>query len=154
ISFVERRAAWLALTVRTHRDLSNEVIAAVPRLVLVAFHDRDRHRRPVRSIPKQFPRMKGPSHLKVANIESRQLARVRAAGGHHAIDLVFAAFRLFKATHALQYDLHPDLPRASLSNEFLRDYQNFMRAHTSVDRKSTRLNSSHVSISYAVFCLK
>src|SRR5699024_12048232 len=25
--------------------------------------------------------------------------------------------------------------------------------HTTVDRKSTRLNSSHVSISYAVFCL-
>src|SRR5207245_11515992 len=27
-------------------------------------------------------------------------------------------------------------------------------AHRSVDRKSTRLNSSHGSISYAVFCLK
>src|SRR5699024_11403876 len=26
--------------------------------------------------------------------------------------------------------------------------------HGAVDRKSTRLNSSHVSISYAVFCLK
>src|SRR5699024_12854146 len=26
--------------------------------------------------------------------------------------------------------------------------------HTLIDRKSTRLNSSHVSISYAVFCLK
>src|SRR5699024_12622467 len=26
--------------------------------------------------------------------------------------------------------------------------------HTALDRKSTRLNSSHVSISYAVFCLK
>src|SRR5699024_11977822 len=26
--------------------------------------------------------------------------------------------------------------------------------HQSLDRKSTRLNSSHVSISYAVFCLK
>src|SRR5437868_10866849 len=25
---------------------------------------------------------------------------------------------------------------------------------TNIDRKSTRLNSSHVSISYAVFCLK
>src|SRR5437870_9873284 len=25
---------------------------------------------------------------------------------------------------------------------------------TSIDRKSTRLNSSHVAISYAVFCLK
>src|SRR5437868_11127577 len=28
------------------------------------------------------------------------------------------------------------------------------RNHQTVDRKSTRLNSSHVSISYAVFCLK
>src|SRR5699024_12418074 len=28
------------------------------------------------------------------------------------------------------------------------------RAHLDGDRKSTRLNSSHVSISYAVFCLK
>src|SRR5699024_2603455 len=27
-------------------------------------------------------------------------------------------------------------------------------AHIRLDRKSTRLNSSHVSISYAVFCLK
>src|SRR5207253_9475724 len=27
-------------------------------------------------------------------------------------------------------------------------------AHCRVDRKSTRLNSSHVAISYAVFCLK
>src|SRR5699024_11496137 len=29
-----------------------------------------------------------------------------------------------------------------------------LRFSTMVDRKSTRLNSSHVSISYAVFCLK
>src|SRR5207249_8027285 len=29
-----------------------------------------------------------------------------------------------------------------------------MCARRNVDRKSTRLNSSHVSISYAVFCLK
>src|SRR5690606_39438557 len=28
------------------------------------------------------------------------------------------------------------------------------KPHTMVDRKSTRLNSSHVKISYAVFCLK
>src|SRR5690625_7064137 len=27
-------------------------------------------------------------------------------------------------------------------------------AHQTLDRKSTRLNSSHVAISYAVFCLK
>src|SRR6266540_4388868 len=28
------------------------------------------------------------------------------------------------------------------------------RAHRRQDRKSTRLNSSHITISYAVFCLK
>src|SRR5690625_6317346 len=30
----------------------------------------------------------------------------------------------------------------------------FIRSLQSLDRKSTRLNSSHVAISYAVFCLK
>src|SRR5690349_22541049 len=29
-----------------------------------------------------------------------------------------------------------------------------LQHHTAEDRKSTRLNSSHVEISYAVFCLK
>src|SRR5690606_41541995 len=29
-----------------------------------------------------------------------------------------------------------------------------LRLNTEIDRKSTRLNSSHVKISYAVFCLK
>src|SRR5690554_7317247 len=32
--------------------------------------------------------------------------------------------------------------------------QNHLRMLTTEDRKSTRLNSSHVRISYAVFCLK
>src|SRR5699024_11623744 len=31
---------------------------------------------------------------------------------------------------------------------------NWESCHNTADRKSTRLNSSHVSISYAVFCLK
>src|SRR5699024_12828721 len=37
-----------------------------------------------------------------------------------------------------------------------RDRKRFIAARgaSTVDRKSTRLNSSHVSISYAVFCLK
>src|SRR5437870_11558540 len=33
------------------------------------------------------------------------------------------------------------------------DIPNCARTHRSRDRKSTRLNSSHVAISYAVFCL-
>src|SRR5437868_9687706 len=42
--------------------------------------------------------------------------------------------------------------------QFAIDFRNgataFGPLRKSIDRKSTRLNSSHVSISYAVFCLK
>src|SRR5438477_6502108 len=51
------------------------------------------------------------------------------------------------------------LPEVHLDGAyFTRDGKRFipMGAHwnKSLDRKSTRLNSSHMSISYAVFCLK
>src|SRR5580698_10721397 len=36
----------------------------------------------------------------------------------------------------------------------LRVVDGVIRQHSQADRKSTRLNSSHMSISYAVFCLK
>src|SRR5438034_5821944 len=39
---------------------------------------------------------------------------------------------------------------SSFQNKFLQD----LIENSSVDRKSTRLNSSHTVISYAVFCLK
>src|SRR5699024_12116918 len=38
--------------------------------------------------------------------------------------------------------------------EGIEEYPSFWREVCQRDRKSTRLNSSHVSISYAVFCLK
>src|SRR5699024_12635426 len=51
-----------------------------------------------------------------------------------------------------------DEPTASLDNntkKLVKELLLKMKAEgTSIDRKSTRLNSSHVSISYAVFCLK
>src|SRR5690625_7061965 len=43
-----------------------------------------------------------------------------------------------------------DLQRARPDDEELNLYFEYART----DRKSTRLNSSHVAISYAVFCLK
>src|SRR5690242_21502116 len=46
---------------------------------------------------------------------------------------------------------------SELGQEDFGWYFNFQVAgmpHTFLDRKSTRLNSSHMSISYAVFCLK
>src|SRR5699024_12427013 len=45
--------------------------------------------------------------------------------------------------------LPPELPKP-----FCEIRQPRLSHHVAQDRKSTRLNSSHVSISYAVFCLK
>src|SRR5690625_6317895 len=43
-------------------------------------------------------------------------------------------------------------------NSFIKDYREDLQTEfvqeILIDRKSTRLNSSHVAISYAVFCLK
>src|SRR2546426_9082137 len=41
-----------------------------------------------------------------------------------------------------------------LSNQGVGRIADFRTGHPSQDRKSTRLNSSHLVISYAVFCLK
>src|SRR5690348_8830000 len=48
-----------------------------------------------------------------------------------------------------------DLPQQQIGNPHLaaRSYQQIGIGHALGDRKSTRLNSSHPSISYAVFCL-
>ena len=54
-------------------------------------------------------------------------------------------------------DLKKQLPfRSPHYFHFLEDHraQKFIDPEAFTDRKSTRLNSSHVSISYAVFCLK
>src|SRR5207249_11382672 len=50
-----------------------------------------------------------------------------------------------------QLHVQPDSSTRALDTAFdhMRNTQSFCE-----DRKSTRLNSSHVSISYAVFCLK
>src|SRR2546429_4636835 len=48
----------------------------------------------------------------------------------------------------------PDSRRTSVSATWRPNSSVASRASTTADRKSTRLNSSHGYISYAVFCLK
>src|SRR5574343_251877 len=42
----------------------------------------------------------------------------------------------------------------ALAQDDLREAESNLREAATIDRKSTRLNSSHITISYAVFCLK
>src|SRR5258707_8719550 len=49
----------------------------------------------------------------------------------------------------------PDHPGVKIACDWIAKWmQSASDAHTKRDRKSTRLNSSHANISYAVFCLK
>src|SRR5690606_40758913 len=72
-----------------------------------------------------------------SDVCSSDLGRVAGLGGHEALARVSLA-------HAQELLQRPaDAPAHGLPEVFQE-----------LDRKSTRLNSSHVKISYAVFCLK
>src|SRR5690242_20877395 len=58
----------------------------------------------------------------------------------------------FVAAAVLEFQPHPAIARAVLVT--LVGQTHATLGEQGVDRKSTRLNSSHMSISYAVFCLK
>src|SRR5690349_25144253 len=82
------------------------------------------------------------------------------------ISLFFLSFFFFffndtATTEIYTLSLHDALPIFALLALFIRepprgasDARNAVVVPDAQDRKSTRLNSSHVEISYAVFCLK
>src|SRR5215510_15799981 len=73
--------------------------------------------------------------------------------------LFFFFFNDTATTEIYTLSLHDALPISCFSSERRARGDDFDRAlhhagREARDRKSTRLNSSHVAISYAVFCLK
>src|SRR5699024_11463593 len=54
----------------------------------------------------------------------------------------------------LDYHVLPDFTKMIIDEAHHLEHTVSQKFGLSLDRKSTRLNSSHVSISYAVFCLK
>src|SRR5690625_6593883 len=68
----------------------------------------------------------------------------------NASQIIDMGIKIRNAINAIEDVVHPEFPfiNGLTHMEFLRI--RFIRR----DRKSTRLNSSHVAISYAVFCLK
>src|SRR5207253_10671503 len=76
-------------------------------------------------------------------------------------DLPIAVLRVFKGAGfkylgeltPLRGDTEFERDRVDLTLDDIRHHAGLVLSHHQ-DRKSTRLNSSHVAISYAVFCLK
>src|SRR5947209_16760422 len=63
-------------------------------------------------------------------------------------------FRSFKLSAGAAFHAAPAQCRLCRRKKESRNLQEYSMRSDSLDRKSTRLNSSHASISYAVFCLK
>src|SRR5688572_20014801 len=107
----------------------------------------------------------------ISHADLPELLRAVSACLRREITHDFAAMCLYDnennvlRMHALDFPANPDLVRTSeavpldgtVSGLTFRTRQTVLRDHldfAELDRKSTRLNSSHSQISYAVFCLK
>src|SRR6266581_6716874 len=72
----------------------------------------------------------------------------------HLYLLLFFFFNDTATTEIYTLSLHDALPICLHAKGRGKVCPPFAPVHVRTDRKSTRLNSSHPSISYAVFCLK
>src|SRR5690606_40071644 len=116
--------------------------AAAERLALALAHLADHLRRLVRVHPPEAAAL-------FQRVQHRAVARVLRARLLVLGDLL---------VHALEHLVHPLPESARLRPPHLpaphAALDEVIHAALHVDRKSTRLDSSHVKISYAVFCLK
>src|SRR5439155_12887164 len=84
------------------------------------------------------------------SVHRRARRRVRRSGGTQ-----IARPALFVDAASLAYRAYHAVPEWRASDGTLVNAAlGFLNFLSRLDRKSTRLNSSHVAISYAVFCLK
>src|ERR1035438_10657134 len=66
------------------------------------------------------------------------------------VDVVLVLLIIFMLTaHVMEFGIEVDVPKVRTVKESAQEMP-----VVTIDRKSTRLNSSHLGISYAVFCLK
>src|SRR5207249_9609293 len=106
-----------------------------------------------RSATKRFadaapPRQKLVDYLAGLHLEDLALATACPAGCESAWEHFFATYRQYL------YSAAAAITRRPLGDAYACEFADSLYATLYGDRKSTRLNSSHVSISYAVFCLK
>src|SRR5699024_12233273 len=70
------------------------------------------------------------------------------------LSMASASISANSARNALPFDRTPFLAKLEVADRVVETVAAAKAHGEAPDRKSTRLNSSHVSISYAVFCLK
>src|SRR3712207_7932608 len=79
---------------------------------------------------------------------------------HDALPILFRTFKSLRLkpgqakTLKFKMPMLPDVPAGQYHLSVILDPENAIAEKSEQDRKSTRLNSSHANISYAVFCLK
>src|SRR5438445_8534704 len=93
-----------------------------------------------KSIKHKFPMTITP---KLRNVLVICVQYSSSAGGQRFNQLVFCPRDIGEGVEELQ-----------MNRGNIRHHPNFRLGDFQLDRKSTRLNSSHANISYAVFCLK
>src|SRR5437762_7967014 len=101
----------------------------------------------MRLLPWRAP---GPAR----DITDRAVIERMASGDHAAVRELLARYRstVYATAYAVLVD--PEQVDAVVAGTFEQAWRNAARFLCTQDRKSTRLNSSHRCISYAVFCLK
>src|SRR5690625_3796214 len=96
--------------------------------------------------------------LLVADIEMPHLSGYELADIIHShalhIDVIFVTANSGYAVHAFEINVHDYIMKPYTKERLTQSIERLIEKTKTTDRKSTRLNSSHVAISYAVFCLK
>src|SRR5690625_6148807 len=96
-----------------------------------------------------------------ANFELGLLEEEKSNAIAHAADKVISGelnehfpLVVWQTGSGTQSNMNVNEVLSYVGNEWLKEQNSELVLHPNEDRKSTRLNSSHVAISYAVFCLK
>src|SRR5690606_41529637 len=106
-----------------------------------------------RLVPEPAVLFTHPTHAEIYTLSLHDALPIYGAGGKiGALDILAA--KLQKLWGGNPVGLEDLALVAALDQRLLRQDSRRAGSGNEKDRKSTRLNSSHVKISYAVFCLK